>query len=360
MDDPDAAEGRRDPPARTAPAAAFVARGAGAAARASLFPLKVAGKTPGVGRAVVRGGAQLGSRGVERAVDRAMAGPLPETVAGAMVEQRVIQRVAAEVLAGVDIEAAVAAALERERSERLFEQVLDSDALERIISDAVGSRLAEDLVARLAASDELQHLVEEVVASDAVRTAIARQTAGFGAEVASELRTRTRRVDDAATARAHGADRSPAGTSPYAGLLARAVGGAVDLAIVSVVFLGGGAMIGLLAQLVGGLRPEWLAAALAAIGWTLVVSGYLLLFWTIFGQTPGMRVMGLHVTTADGRYPGAARALVRLVGLVVSIIPMFLGFLPVLFDSRRRGLADMLAGTVVVADDRATTPAGGG
>jgi uncharacterized RDD family membrane protein YckC len=38
---------------------------------------------------------------------------------------------------------------------------------------------------------------------------------------------------------------------------------------------------------------------------------------------------------------------VRLVGLAASIALLFLGFVPVLFDERRRGLADFLAGTAV-------------
>ena len=42
------------------------------------------------------------------------------------------------------------------------------------------------------------------------------------------------------------------------------------------------------------------------------------------------------------------RALVRLVALTLCAIPLFAGFLPILFDDRRRGFHDMLAGTVVV------------
>jgi hypothetical protein len=42
---------------------------------------------------------------------------------------------------------------------------------------------------------------------------------------------------------------------------------------------------------------------------------------------------------------------VRLVGLVLAIVPMFAGFVPVLFAERRRGLPDFLAGTVVLYDD---------
>jgi uncharacterized RDD family membrane protein YckC len=52
----------------------------------------------------------------------------------------------------------------------------------------------------------------------------------------------------------------------------------------------------------------------------------------------------------DGDGISILRSILRLVGLAVAIIPCFAGFIPVLFDSRRRGLADYLAGTVVVYD----------
>jgi uncharacterized RDD family membrane protein YckC len=42
---------------------------------------------------------------------------------------------------------------------------------------------------------------------------------------------------------------------------------------------------------------------------------------------------------------------VRLVGLVLAIVPMFAGFIPVLFTKRRRGLPDFLAGTIVLYED---------
>jgi hypothetical protein len=39
---------------------------------------------------------------------------------------------------------------------------------------------------------------------------------------------------------------------------------------------------------------------------------------------------------------------VRWIGILLSIVPCFAGFLPVLVDDRRRGLADLLARTMVV------------
>jgi uncharacterized RDD family membrane protein YckC len=50
----------------------------------------------------------------------------------------------------------------------------------------------------------------------------------------------------------------------------------------------------------------------------------------------------------------AWQAIVRTIGLALAIIPCFLGFVPALFDRRRRALPDYLAGTVVVYDDAGT------
>ena len=38
---------------------------------------------------------------------------------------------------------------------------------------------------------------------------------------------------------------------------------------------------------------------------------------------------------------------------MLAALPLFAGFLPILFDDRRRGLQDMLAGSVVVGADPA-------
>jgi uncharacterized RDD family membrane protein YckC len=138
---------------------------------------------------------------------------------------------------------------------------------------------------------------------------------------------------------------------PYAGVATRAVALAVDGLVSQAVYIIGAALIGLAASIAGELRPEWLVATLAALGWALTVATYFVGFWTVTGQTPGMRLMGLRVERSDGEPLRIGRALVRLVGLIVSIIPLFAGFLPVLFDDRRRGLADMLAGTVVLYAD---------
>jgi len=67
-----------------------------------------------------------------------------------------------------------------------------------------------------------------------------------------------------------------------------------------------------------------------------------------------MRLMHVRVLTGRPDHQlTLTRAFLRTVGLALAIIPCFAGFLPALFDSRRRALPDYLAGTVVVYDDAA-------
>ena len=106
----------------------------------------------------------------------------------------------------------------------------------------------------------------------------------------------------------------------------------------------------IVASLVGGLRPQWLVGLLLGLGWILIAGGYFVLFWSTTGQTPGMRLFRLRVHSS-GAVPSVGRSIVRMVGLVLAIVPFFLGFVPVLFDERRRGLPDFLAGTVVKYED---------
>jgi uncharacterized RDD family membrane protein YckC len=136
---------------------------------------------------------------------------------------------------------------------------------------------------------------------------------------------------------------------PYAGIATRAVALALDMALAQLIVFTGGAILALVGSLVGDARLDTtLEKVLAGCAWGLVVASYFVLCWSTVGQTPGMRLMGLRVLAERGGHISVLRAVVRLVGLGLAIIPLFLGFVPVLFDGRRRALQDFLAGTVVV------------
>jgi uncharacterized RDD family membrane protein YckC len=144
---------------------------------------------------------------------------------------------------------------------------------------------------------------------------------------------------------------------PYAGVATRAVALAVDAALAQLIVFTAGAILALVGSLVADVRLDTLGRVLAATAWVAVVGAYFVLFWSTAGQTPGMRLMSIKVMTQRGVHPGVTRSLVRVIGLGLAILPLFLGFLPVLFDARRRGLHDLLAGTVVLYAERELPPA---
>ena len=146
---------------------------------------------------------------------------------------------------------------------------------------------------------------------------------------------------------------------PYAGVATRAVALAIDVAAAQLIVFAGGAILALVGSLVSDVRLDTVGKLLAAAAWVAVVGTYFVLFWSTAGQTPGMRLMGLRVMTGDGIHPGVARSVVRLIGLGLAIVPLFLGFVPVLIDQRRRGLHDLLAGTVVLYDGQELPPTPG-
>src|SRR5262249_58314605 len=95
----------------------------------------------------------------------------------------------------------------------------------------------------------------------------------------------------------------------------------------------------------------------ASVGWLIILGAYLVFFWHVTGQTPGMRLMSLRVVDRQGGRLRFWRSLVRLIGLGLAIVPLCAGFLPVLFDRQRRALQDFIAGTVV-RKEHGSRPAG--
>ena len=81
-------------------------------------------------------------------------------------------------------------------------------------------------------------------------------------------------------------------------------------------------------------------------------------FWSILGATPGKVLMDCRVVDAASGGPLSLRqAFLRAFGYLVSMLPLYLGFLWIAWDSRKQGFHDKIAGTVVLhrADDYAQT-----
>ena len=269
----------------------------GAAGRLAFYPARVAARA---------------SRGP---LESALAESFPEELVDSLVEHHVLERMAAE--------------------------LARTGALDRMVDEALASPRTSELVDRVVASPELRRAVREIAASREVREAVAQQTTGFVEELAAEVRRWARRLDGRIGKR-------PAVATPYAGVVTRALALSVDVLLIVVVFTAISGFIALISSLVGTLRPAWLVGSLLGAGWVLVGGAYFVLFWSAAGRTPGMQLLRVRVRVASGGPPGVGRAIVRALATWVSIVPFFAGYLPVLFDRRRRGLPDLVAGTEVV------------
>jgi uncharacterized RDD family membrane protein YckC len=141
-----------------------------------------------------------------------------------------------------------------------------------------------------------------------------------------------------------------AGRPAYAGLVTRSVAFFTDLVVINAIAFAIGVGAGLVASVLSAndLKVGFDEVLAAIGGLTLLASVYLVAFWTLLGQTPGMWLMHLAVLPVRGERVGLFRAVLRLVGLVVAGLPLGLGFLWILVDDRRQGWQDKLARTIVV------------
>jgi uncharacterized RDD family membrane protein YckC len=290
---------------------------ADSAGRAAFYPARVAARA---WRGRIESAAEdvVAAPELARIVDSALAGPLPEEIARSLVRHRVI--------------------------ERIVRELAETGELDRLITQSLGSKETLELTNRILASEEMQRALENVASSPELRRAMTRQSAGLAEDVVEGVRRSAVRLDQRIARPAQ--RRQPM----YGGIATRAAALAVDALAALTIFVLGSAVVALIASLVGGIRPHWLAGSLLGLEWILVAGGYFVLFWSAAGQTPGMRLMRLRVRRSSGGGLSVGRAVVRAIGLALAIIPLFAGFLPALFDERRRALPDYLAGTVVLHD----------
>jgi len=157
-----------------------------------------------------------------------------------------------------------------------------------------------------------------------------------------------------ALARPVEAAEATAAPSSYIGLVTRAIAFAVDAAVIQLVAI---AVAGTIALILSVVSPpdelDGVIVVAGSVAYGLWLVGYFVVLWSATGQTVGSRLLEIRVCrAADGAVPGTGAALVRAAGLVLAAVPLFAGFLPILVDDRRRGVQDMLAGTVVVSATR--------
>jgi uncharacterized RDD family membrane protein YckC len=133
----------------------------------------------------------------------------------------------------------------------------------------------------------------------------------------------------------------------HVGVVTRAVSWTLDALLINLVAIITGLGVALISSVVH--VPASAKTALQVAGGAVYVvwcAAYFVVFWATTGQTPGARVMQIRLVTAKRQRVKPIRAFVRWIGMQLSILAVFTGYVPILFG--RRGFPDWLARTLVI------------
>jgi uncharacterized RDD family membrane protein YckC len=286
-----------------------------------------------------------GARTVTKAtgIDRAVEVAAEEAIVAA-VESKAVERAMVRVMEGPVIEEAVEGALE-------------SDAVKRALLEAMDSELVDEVWRRLLASEETQQLVERIAEAPEVRAAISAQGMGLIEDIGRTIGNLARRLDDRfeRIVRRIFFRKPRELPTDRAGAVSRALAMAVDGVFVNLAFTAFVALVTLAANTFGGNGEggSSLAIAIGSTAWLSFGAIYLVGFWSLAGQTPGMRFLGIRL---EERLP-LGRGIKRLIGLGLSVLTFGLGFLGIVFGAQRRAWDDRLSHSGVIYDERRPEPA---
>ena len=135
----------------------------------------------------------------------------------------------------------------------------------------------------------------------------------------------------------------------YAGFASRFAAFAVDLVVLTGIFILVLAAINFAASVLTGNSVHfnhgntWVVVAYAV--WAFI---YFAHFWGLNGKTPGGALFGVQVVTNDGGDVSGRRAIGRTLAFPLSFLILCLGFLGIFLGDQRRALHDVIAGTVVI------------
>ena len=289
-----------------------------------------------------------GARGAERlagatGVDKAVEDAVEEAIVRAMrspAVERAITR-------GLD-DSAVQAAVER-----ALERALASDEVADAVIRALDTEVADRVWAEILASPKAQMLVERIAEAPEVRAAITEQGVGMITDLGRRLTAVTERLDDALERVAHGVmRRAEVEETTEVGLVTRIAAAAIDVGLMSAALSIGSGLLASVIPFAFGSNDGLSALGFLGFGTLgfLVGGSVLVAFWALVGQTPGMRLLSIHLEREGTRALGLRPAIRRLMALPLAILPAGMGMLAILVSPTRQGWHDRIAGTKVVYD----------
>jgi uncharacterized RDD family membrane protein YckC len=294
--------------------------------------------------------------------EQASRGSVASRLAGATGLERAVAGVVEETIVRTVESEAVLQALERivedGRLQAAIERAIDQEMVEDAVRRAIESEVADRIWAEILASEKAQLLVERVAEAPEVRVAIAQQGFSLITDIGRQVSRITEALDDVAERVAHAVIRSKEheAETNQAGLVTRGVAFAIDVGLLAGFLSITSGLLASIVPAIFGDRTDGLSAA-AVVGLTiaglLFGAGVFVTFWSLIGQTPGMRFLGIRlVVSADGSHEvGLRRSIRRVIAIPFAVIPFGLGILAILISPRRHALQDYVAGTEVIYDE---------
>jgi uncharacterized RDD family membrane protein YckC len=141
----------------------------------------------------------------------------------------------------------------------------------------------------------------------------------------------------------------PAGAAiaGYGGFWIRLVAYVIDYVVIVVIGVVFGAVLGFVVGMTGGTK-ETAKAGGYVVGFLVSWFYFALMESSERGATLGKRALGLRVVTDQGQRLSFGTATARFFSKLVSALILCIGFVMIGFTDRKRGLHDMMAGTLVI------------
>jgi uncharacterized RDD family membrane protein YckC len=146
----------------------------------------------------------------------------------------------------------------------------------------------------------------------------------------------------------------------WAGFFIRGIAFCIDLVILDFLFL----ILGIVGSSAMGISLKSMRLetpseelvqfllGLYLLVWLLLFCTYFIFFMAFGGQTPGKMLLRIRVVTRKQQSLTWQEATLRTFGYFISGLPLLgLGFLMIIFHPHKRGLHDLLAGTMVIKKD---------
>ena len=277
--------------------------------------------------------------------------------AGAKGADRVARAAGVDRVFNEAIEEAIVRALRGPSVIRAIERAIEShaeaaewgsDEIAQIVKQVLESDAAEHAWSEVLESEQAQMLVERIAGAPEIRAAIASQSAGLITDIGVRLTIITEGLDDAMERVVR--PRDPDSETDQAGLATRTVAASIDLALL---FAGYALVAGAVGSLISAVFAEPLSLVSVVVLCTLgvIIAGAIFAaFWALAGQTPGMRFLAIRLTYHGSREITFGCAVRRVPAVILSLLPLGLGYLAILRDPRRRAWADRMTGTEVIYD----------